>query len=296
MGAAIDGPRGTFVGGLRQSGGDIASQCGASLCPQDAMKGRHPGWPFFMHDRGLRFADGDPVRSFDYPQRAGSSVQGDDMGSDGSAPDTGGDQANAGSPQTLLDAIVRGVEGHGIPAGTDWPTAKQLLADNDGQWKFSAVLVPIVARREPTILLTRRASDLSEYSSHVSFPGGRPAESDRDIGTTALREAFEEIRLAPDAVRVAGSLPIHKTRKRNHAIFPVVGIVPETAIWEAAPAEVAEIFEFPFAVLLNPDLLRQYTDGERTGAWYWAEQAQDIWGVTALILRSLAGLVRDAMR
>ena len=185
-------------------------------------------------------------------------------------------------------------EGHGIPAGTDWPTAKQILADNDRQWKFSAVLVP-VARREPTILLTTRASDLSEYSSHVSFPGGRPAESDRDIGTTALREAFEEIRLAPDVVRVAGSLPIHKTRKRNHAIFPVVGIVPETAIWEAA-REVAEIFEFPFAVLLNPDLLRQYTDGERTGAWYWAEQTQDIWGVTALILRSLAGLVRDAMR
>ena len=71
------------------------------------------------------------------------------MGSDASAPDTGGDQANAGWPQTLLDAIVRGVEGHGIPAGTDWPTAKQILADNDRQWKFSAVLVPIVARREP---------------------------------------------------------------------------------------------------------------------------------------------------
>ncbi|MDN7880791.1 CoA pyrophosphatase [Burkholderia aenigmatica] len=204
--------------------------------------------------------------------------------------------ANAGLPQAALEAIVHGVESHGIPAGTDWPTAKQFLADNDRQWKFSAVLVAIVARREPTILLTKRASDLSEYSSHVSFPGGRPAESDRDIGATALREAFEEIRLAPDAVRVVGSLPIHKTRKRNHAIFPVIGIVPETATWEAAPAEVAEIFEFPFPVLLNPDLLRQYTDGERAGAWYWAEQAQDIWGVTALILKSLVGLVRDAAR
>ena len=52
-------------------------------------------------------------------------------------------------PKRFLDAIVRGVEGHGIPAGTDWPTAKQILADNDRQWKFSAVLVPIVARREP---------------------------------------------------------------------------------------------------------------------------------------------------
>ncbi|HHX4618822.1 MAG: NUDIX hydrolase [Burkholderia contaminans] len=260
------------------------------------MKGRHPGCPHFMHDRGSPVGRRRSGLIVQLSATCRSSVEGEDMGSDESASNTGCAQVSTGSPQTLLNAIVRGVESHGIPAGTDWPTAKQTLADNDGQWKFSAVLVAIVARREPTILLTIRASDLSEYSSHVSFPGGRPAESDRDIGTTALREAFEEIRLAPDAVRVVGSLPIHKTRKRNHAIFPVIGIVPETARWEAAPAEVAEIFEFPFAVLLNPDLLRQYTDGERVGAWYWAEQVQDIWGVTALILRSLAGLVRDAMR
>lgn len=215
----------------------------------------------------------------------------EDMKPDESVPNTGGGLA----PQAALAALVRGVESHGIPAGTDWPSAEHYLADNERQWKFSAVLVAIVARREPTILLTKRASDLSEYSSQVSFPGGRPAASDRDIGATALREAFEEIRLVPDAVHVVGSLPIHKTRKRNHAIFPVVGIVPETAQWEAAPAEVAEIFEFPFAALLNPDLPRQYTDGERTGAWYWAEQAQDIWGVTAFILKSIADLARDAV-
>ncbi|CAB3770178.1 NUDIX hydrolase [Burkholderia sp. MSh2] len=219
------------------------------------------------------------------------------MKPDENVPNTGRGLAPAptetGAPQAALAALVRGVESYGIPAGTDWPSAERHLADNDGQWKFSAVLVAIVARPEPTILLTRRASGLSEYSSHVSFPGGRPAESDRDIGATALREAFEEIRLDPGAIGVVGCLPIHKTRKRNHAIFPVVGIVPATAQWDASPAEVAEIFEFPFSALLNPDLPRQYADGERAGAWYWAEQAQDIWGVTALILKSLAGLARD---
>ncbi|MDR0246323.1 MAG: CoA pyrophosphatase [Burkholderia sp.] len=201
-----------------------------------------------------------------------------------------------GGGQAALDAIVRGVEGFRISAATDWPTAKQYLADNDGQWKFSAVLVAIVTRREPTILLTRRSSGLSEYSSQVSFPGGRPAASDAGIGATALREAFEEIGLAPGAVRVVGCLPIHKTRKRHHAIFPVIGIVPETAAWEAAPAEVEAIFEFPFSALLNPDLPRQYSDGERAGGWYWADQPQDIWGVTAFILHSLAGLALDAAR
>lgn len=155
-------------------------------------------------------------------------------------------------------------------------------------------ILAIVARSEPTILLTKRSSGLSEYSSHVSFPGGHRAESDHDVGATALREAFEEIHLEPGAVQLVGCLPLHKTRKRNHAIFPVVGIVSGTADWEAAPAEVDEIFEFPFATLLNPDLPRQYIDGERAGSWYWADQRHDIWGVAAVILKSLAGLALDS--
>lgn len=222
------------------------------------------------------------------------------MATDGSDPTPDSEVAHAragsASPPPALAALARGVEGLLIPADTPWPTAQLYLADNDGQWKFSAVLVAIVTRPEPTILLTKRASGLSEYSSHVSFPGGRPAASDPSIGATALREAFEEIGLAPDMVRMIGSLPIHKTRKRNHAIFPVIGFVPETAVWEAAPAEVEAIFEFPFSTLLNPDLPRQYSDGERAGGWYWADQPQDIWGVTAVILKSMAGLVRDATR
>ena len=190
----------------------------------------------------------------------------------------------------ILDTILHGVRALRIPAATDWPAAKLHFPDNDGQWKFSAVLVAIVPRSDPTILLTRRASSLKEYSSHVSFPGGRPEDVDGSVGATALREACEEIQLTPGAVELVGCLPLHKTRKRNHAIFPVIGLASPAAAWQAAPAEVDEIFEFPFSALLDPDLPRQYADGERAGAWYWAGQQHDIWGVTALILKSLAAL------
>ncbi|WP_232346346.1 NUDIX hydrolase [Cupriavidus sp. USMAA2-4] len=233
-----------------------------------------------------------------HSEPAGPGSQEEDVGIDRSVLETNGVPAtmrpDAGPRQAALETIVRGVEGLRIPASLDWPAARRYLADNDGQWKFSAVLVAIVARDEPTILLTKRSSNLSEYSSHVSFPGGRPADCDDDVGATALREAFEEIRLAPGAVRLVGCLPIHKTRKRHHAIFPVIGIVPATAGWEAAPAEVEEIFELPFATLLDPTLPRQYLDGERAGSWYWADQRYDIWGVTAVILKSLAALASAA--
>lgn len=126
------------------------------------------------------------------------------------------------------------------------------------------------------------------------LPGRTPRRVRPRRRATALREAFEEIHLAPGSIQLVGCLPLHKTRKRNHAIFPVIGIASDAAGWEAAPAEVEEIFEFPFTALLNPDLPRQYADGERAGSWYWADQPQDIWGVTAVILKSLAGLARAA--
>lgn len=201
---------------------------------------------------------------------------------------------DTGSTHVLVESIVRGVARFRIPGSTSWSAMKESFDDRSGLWKLSAVLVPVVTRPAPTVLLTRRSSNLSEYASHVSFPGGRPMESDEDVGCTALREAFEEICLAPGAVRLVGCLPIHKTRKRNHAIVPVIGLVSATAAWAAAPAEVEEIFEFPLATLLNPDLPRQYADGERAGSWYWADQQYDIWGVTAVILNSLAELVRAA--
>ncbi|VVD77734.1 coenzyme A pyrophosphatase [Pandoraea iniqua] len=208
------------------------------------------------------------------------------MGTDGDVSDV-----NDGLAQwDALKKIVRGVVDLQIPASTDWPTAKQSLDDDNGSWKFSSVLVAIVERNEPTILLTLRSSGLNEYSSHVSFPGGRPEASDTSVGDTALREAFEEILLAPESVRVLGCLPIHKTRKRNHAIVPVIGLLSSESVWKPAPAEVQYVFEFPFSALLNPDLPRQYVDGERAGSWYWADQQYDIWGVTAVILSSIAEL------
>ncbi|APD13558.1 NUDIX hydrolase [Pandoraea pulmonicola] len=209
--------------------------------------------------------------------------------------DAGGEPArlltSAGTRQPIVEAIIRGVERCRIPGSMDWSAARASLDSDDAPWKLSAVLIALVAQQEPTVLLTTRSSGLREYASQVSFPGGRPMDEDHDVGTTALREAFEEICLQPDAVRIVGCLPIHKTRKRNHAIVPVVGLVSATAAWEAAPAEVEEVFEFPLATLHKPELAKQYVDGERTGSWYWAEQKYDIWGVTAVILKSLSGLV-----
>ena len=61
------------------------------------------------------------------------------------------------------------------------------------------MLVPLFldADGEPHAVLTRRRADLRRHAGEISFPGGRRDPEDRDLRETALREAEEEIGLAP---------------------------------------------------------------------------------------------------
>jgi len=177
------------------------------------------------------------------------------------------------------------------PGSTDWTTIKQ-NSRLEADWRFAAVLIPILDRSEPAILLTKRSSRLTYQAGQIALPGGRPEDSDRDVASTALREASEEICLRPEDVQVLGCLALHKGRKSRNVIVPVIGLVHASAKWFACADEVDEVFEFPFNVLLNPNLPKQYQGGEREGSWYWSGQTQDIWGVTARILMSLAAAFR----
>ena len=177
---------------------------------------------------------------------------------------TGGDRS-----LPVLQAIARGVADLRIPASTDWPAAQQHLTDLDGHWKLSAVLVAIVTRREPTILLTKRSSGLSEYSSHVSFPGGRPMASDGSVARPRCARHSRKSAWPPMRSGCWAACP---------CTDPASAITPSSGDRHRArhgrlgsgARRIAEIFEFPFSALLDPALPRQYADGERSGAWYWA--------------------------
>ncbi len=44
---------------------------------------------------------------------------------------------------------------------------------NEGRPAAGRRLVPVVARQEPTILLTQRSSDMPDHSGQIAFPGGK---------------------------------------------------------------------------------------------------------------------------
>jgi 8-oxo-dGTP pyrophosphatase MutT (NUDIX family) len=159
-----------------------------------------------------------------------------------------------------------------------------------GPGKPAAVLVAIVERAgEPTVLFTRRAGTLRNHSGQIAFPGGRIDPSDDGPLGAALREAQEEIGLAPAAVTPLGYGDLYLTTS-GYRVAPVVGLIGPGFALRLNPAEVDDAFECPLAFLMNPANYRRESR-EWRGAMrsYYAIPYGEryIWGVTAGILRSL---------
>jgi 8-oxo-dGTP pyrophosphatase MutT (NUDIX family) len=150
----------------------------------------------------------------------------------------------------------------------------------------AAVLLPIIAGTEPSILFTRRTEHLSRHAGQVSFPGGRVHDEDRSLVDTALRETHEETGILPDYVSVAGFLEPYETGT-GYAILPVVGLLREGFALIPEVNEVAEIFQVPLAFLLDPRN-RERRSGEWQGRkrefYAFEYNGHIIWGATAAIL------------
>ena len=154
----------------------------------------------------------------------------------------------------------------------------------------AAVLIPLVSRATGwTVLLTERAATLRDHAGQISFPGGRIESEDRDAWAAALREAQEEIGLAPDEIEFAGYLPDHLI-VTGYRVTPIVGfVVPDHAL-RLARDEVHDAFEVPLDFLFDTrnhrPRLRHFGDLslETVEIPYGSRQ---IWGATAAMLLTL---------
>jgi 8-oxo-dGTP pyrophosphatase MutT (NUDIX family) len=113
--------------------------------------------------------------------------------------------------------------------------------------------VPLVLRDDGLhVVLTRRHADLALHGGEISFPGGRPDPGDADLPATALREAHEEIGLAPADVLLAGALPPTPTIVTNYRVYPFVGLVDGSREWRPEPREVDEVLELGLGAQRDP--------------------------------------------
>jgi 8-oxo-dGTP pyrophosphatase MutT (NUDIX family) len=123
-------------------------------------------------------------------------------------------------------------------------------------FRRAAVLAAVLDRPGgPTVLFTRRAETLPHHRGEISFPGGalEPGETPE---AAALREAEEEVGLAPGAAELLGRLDEVVSIAR-FVVTPIAAAVrAPPAAFVADPGEVDEGFELPLAHLLEPSLRR----------------------------------------
>src|SRR5947207_11310477 len=103
-------------------------------------------------------------------------------------------------PTALPEAIRRTFDRP--DAFAEVPTRRELEALGA---RPAAVLLPVLlAGPEPRLVFTKRTEHLSRHPGEISFPGGL-ADDDEDLADTALREAEEELGLAPADVELLGA-------------------------------------------------------------------------------------------
>ncbi|MGE0360464.1 MAG: CoA pyrophosphatase [Vicinamibacterales bacterium] len=194
-------------------------------------------------------------------------------------------------PLPGLDAQLRmaprprpGWDPHALPDGLRDAAALLLLYPHDDAWH-----VP----------LTLRGSALRHHTGQVSLPGGR-LDAGESVEAAALREADEEVGVAPASVEVIGRLtPLH-IPVSGHLLHPVVGVAAERPRFRLAEAEVERLIEVPVAHLRTPEVVaweqrrRERPPNVLMDVPYFAVDGVRVWGATAMILAEFLAVLAEA--
>ena len=187
---------------------------------------------------------------------------------------------------TLFDRLKRLFD-DGAHVGTiglrdDSDVAPRALRD-------AAVLIAVTDRPRPGIILTQRPESMPAHPGQIAFPGGK-LEPGEDAVAAALREAHEELAIAPSMVRVIGQGQAFVTGS-GFRLTAVLGLIPPDLPITPDPREVSDWFEAPLAFVLH-----QANHVPRRGMFAGHERPyieirwhqHRIWGITAGIISNLS--------
>ena len=164
-------------------------------------------------------------------------------------------------------------------------------------------LSPVDGADDLGLVLVQRPETLRQHAGQVGLPGGAVEPADADGVAAALREAEEEVGLAPAAVRVLGTLDRAYLPVSNYDVLPVVGVWDGRARLVADPVEVAGILRptlrqladpanhgvLPLSRVVDPAVLRRRgVPPDVLGPVFWVGGVL-VWGFTAGLL---AGFLR----
>ena len=198
-------------------------------------------------------------------------------------------------------------------APRSWPLAavRHRLADLPPARPASESVIDFPARRRPSavlvalfetageahVILTKRPETMPSHQGEIAFPGGKLEEGvDADLRATALREAREEIGLAPAAVEVVAELDGIGTVGSRFLISPFVGFVAGVPALSPDPHEVVRVFDVALVELLAPGVHhseRWTTPMVDHEVHFFDLPGETVWGATARILFGFLAFLTD---
>jgi 8-oxo-dGTP pyrophosphatase MutT (NUDIX family) len=174
---------------------------------------------------------------------------------------------------------------------------RDALSVDDRHCREAAVLALLLPSDDlPSVILTVRRDDLPDHGGQISFPGGE-REDEESLRDTALREAHEEIALAPQSVRLLGGLTPLYIPPSNFCVHPFVGVVDPAPPLRPTDREVAEVLHAPLHHLLDPNtrVVETWTlHDQAVEVPYYDVAGRTVWGATAMMLAELLALVEEA--
>jgi 8-oxo-dGTP pyrophosphatase MutT (NUDIX family) len=160
----------------------------------------------------------------------------------------------------------------------------------------AAVLMALTDESDPHLLLIRRSLHLSAHPGEIALPGGKADADDIDLRDTALREAWEEIRLPRDCFGYGGHLT-PRVSMLGLAVTAIAGVVSVDVPLQMQAVEVEEIIHAPLAFFAERKNLRAdrvIRNGEVRIAARYQYRHYTIWGITAGFIVDLVNKLYDA--
>lgn len=182
-----------------------------------------------------------------------------------------------------------------VAPSSDFDLNRDVVLPPGRRLRPAAVLAAILpgARGAHQIILTKRSAALKHHPGQIAFPGGKKDEGDASLQAAALREAQEEIGLAPENVEILGQLPTHET-VTSFQVTPFIGCIKSPFAFRPEAGEVDEVFCVPLQHVLTPahfSVQSRHWQGQLRNYYTVPYGPYYIWGATARMLRAWADLM-----